>query len=285
MGNGRRRPGEAADVQPLDVDGVRTVAVVTVLWAVAFVALALRKNELDATGNGWWLWTCLAGVGLGLLGLEYTRKRRDAIALALLHEEAADEDDELDAVADDEQLDAAPDEHHADTASAVERIVEIEPSPEAEPATRIVPPADAAVVVRESVTKPIQTAAPQRTRPPLPSPGPAATASSPSLPIPPVTPMPPSRPPVVPQLPVVQPRPQPRPPVVREPQPRPEAPAQRPPVREPQPRPEAPTQRPQPRPPVREPVVREPQPRPEAPAQRPQPRPPVREPVVREPQP
>ncbi|HEY9409688.1 MAG TPA: DUF2530 domain-containing protein [Jiangellaceae bacterium] len=92
MANRRRRTRETPRVEPLDVDGVRTVAIFTVIWAVVFVVLAVRKSALDAAGNGWWLWTCLAGVGLGLLGLEYTRKRRDAIALAELEAEAeADE--------------------------------------------------------------------------------------------------------------------------------------------------------------------------------------------------
>ena len=88
-------------MHPFDVDGVRTVAVGTVLWAAAFVVLALNRASLDEQGLGWWLWTCLAGVGLGLLGLEYTRKRRDAIAQALLDEEAdrPDEPAEWDAAA------------------------------------------------------------------------------------------------------------------------------------------------------------------------------------------
>lgn len=102
MGKGRRRSRgssgvdqrEAVQVSPVDVDGVRTVAVLTVIWAVGFVVLAFRKDSLDANGQGWWLWTCLAGVGLGLLGLEYTRKRRDAIEFAALQAEAADDESE-----------------------------------------------------------------------------------------------------------------------------------------------------------------------------------------------
>lgn len=83
-------------MHPFDVDGVRTVAVGTVLWAAAFGILALNRTSLDEQGLGWWLWTCLAGVGLGLLGLEYTRKRRDAIAQALLDEEADRSDEPAD---------------------------------------------------------------------------------------------------------------------------------------------------------------------------------------------
>nr|WP_281352307.1 DUF2530 domain-containing protein [Phytoactinopolyspora alkaliphila] len=114
MGNGRRRHREAPHVQPMDVDGVRTVSILTVLWAVAFVALAFNRERLDEAGIGWLLWTCLAGVGLGLLGLEYTRKRREAIALSLLEEEAEDDDasnHDDDAQGADDNADVAEDQH------------------------------------------------------------------------------------------------------------------------------------------------------------------------------
>ena len=65
-----------ADVEPLDVDGVRTVEVGTAGFFLAFVALLPFYGRLQDDGNTWWLWTCLAGVGLGLLGLEYCRRRR-----------------------------------------------------------------------------------------------------------------------------------------------------------------------------------------------------------------
>ena len=65
-----------ADVEPLDVDGVRTVAVGTALWALAFVLLLPFYSRLEETHRLWWLWTCLAGFGLGIIGWDYCRRRR-----------------------------------------------------------------------------------------------------------------------------------------------------------------------------------------------------------------
>lgn len=65
-----------ADVDPLDVDGVRTLAVGTVLWAVAFILLIPFSGRLKEDGHLWWLWTCAAGFGLGLIGWDYCRRRR-----------------------------------------------------------------------------------------------------------------------------------------------------------------------------------------------------------------
>jgi hypothetical protein len=70
-----------AEVEPLDVDGVRTVAVGSVLWVVAFVAMLPFVGTLRENGQLPWLWTCIAGFGLGLLGLEYCRRRRNALRL------------------------------------------------------------------------------------------------------------------------------------------------------------------------------------------------------------
>jgi len=65
-----------ADVEPLDVDGVRTVEVGTAIFFLAALALLPFYGRLQDDGNSWWLWMCLAGMGLGLLGLEYCRRRR-----------------------------------------------------------------------------------------------------------------------------------------------------------------------------------------------------------------
>jgi hypothetical protein len=65
-----------ANVDPLDVDGVRTVAVGAGLWLLAFVLLLPFYGRLQVTDRVWWLWTCLAGFGLGVLGWDYCRRRR-----------------------------------------------------------------------------------------------------------------------------------------------------------------------------------------------------------------
>lgn len=64
-----------APVEPLDVDGVQTVAVGVGFWFVAFVVLLPFYGRLQDSGYGWVLWTCLAGFGLGLIGLAHCRSR------------------------------------------------------------------------------------------------------------------------------------------------------------------------------------------------------------------
>jgi hypothetical protein len=72
-----RRAYLVADVEPLDVDGTRTVAVGAGLWLVAFVLLLPFHAQLRAAEREWWLWTCLAGFALGVLGWAYCRRRRN----------------------------------------------------------------------------------------------------------------------------------------------------------------------------------------------------------------
>ena len=66
-----------ADVEPLDVDGVRTVEVGTIAFLIGFVALLPFYGSLADDGRTWWLWTCLAGFGLGVIGWDYCRRRRN----------------------------------------------------------------------------------------------------------------------------------------------------------------------------------------------------------------
>ena len=67
---------DPALLRPLDVDGVGAVAFGTAAWAVALVVALLLRDRLEAAGNGWWVWVCLAGTVLGLIGLPYLVRRR-----------------------------------------------------------------------------------------------------------------------------------------------------------------------------------------------------------------
>lgn len=71
-----------ADIQPVDVDGVGAVLYGTIAWTVALVACLLLRDRLAADGRSWWTWVCLAAALLGLAGLWFVRRRRDAYRAA-----------------------------------------------------------------------------------------------------------------------------------------------------------------------------------------------------------
>ena len=64
-----------SDVEPLDVTGVRTVAVGTALFVVASLVLLASRGWLEEHDREWWLWTAATGACLGLFGVWYCRRR------------------------------------------------------------------------------------------------------------------------------------------------------------------------------------------------------------------
>ena len=54
---------------PLQVDTARVVLAGTALWAVALVVLLLLGDRVDRM----WTWTCVAAIGLAVLGLGVMR--------------------------------------------------------------------------------------------------------------------------------------------------------------------------------------------------------------------
>ena len=77
-----------ADVEPLDLDGVRTMVVGTALWGLGLLLLLPFYGRLRADGHLWWLWTCVAGFGLGLVGWDHCRRRRNARQAGRLEDES-----------------------------------------------------------------------------------------------------------------------------------------------------------------------------------------------------
>jgi hypothetical protein len=67
-----RRP----DPAPLPTDDRKVVLVGLVAWLVALAAMIVAIGPLLESGLGWWLWTAVAGLGLGLVLLVYVVRRR-----------------------------------------------------------------------------------------------------------------------------------------------------------------------------------------------------------------
>ena len=67
------------DPEPLETDDVKIVAGGTALWGVALVALGIARLA-GADVHDWWLAMCACGFVLGLVGVRYCQRRRDAIA-------------------------------------------------------------------------------------------------------------------------------------------------------------------------------------------------------------
>lgn len=71
--------GPPEELSPLEHDGLVPIAMLTAAWAIAAVVLFVLRADLANTDQTWWIWTCVAGFGLGLLGYTFSRRRRDAL--------------------------------------------------------------------------------------------------------------------------------------------------------------------------------------------------------------
>ena len=67
-----RRP----DPVPVKTDDRRAVLVGLVLWVLALIPTLVFLGPIDAGGGGWWLWTVVVGIILGVLGLGYLSLKR-----------------------------------------------------------------------------------------------------------------------------------------------------------------------------------------------------------------
>ncbi|MBP7973416.1 MAG: DUF2530 domain-containing protein [Candidatus Nanopelagicales bacterium] len=68
--------------EPLDVDGVNAAILGTVAFVIAFFVLLLFRSKLAETNGQWWLWVCVTGAGLGLMGIGYGVRRRSVYRAA-----------------------------------------------------------------------------------------------------------------------------------------------------------------------------------------------------------
>ncbi len=72
-----------AEVEPLDLDGVTSVIVGSSVWVLSLVYVLVRHDHLQDTGRGWWTYSVLAGLALGLVGFVYCIRRRSRVRRGL----------------------------------------------------------------------------------------------------------------------------------------------------------------------------------------------------------
>ena len=77
-----REPQERpAPPPPLEANDQLVIQVITAGWAVALVVLLIVRGSLPA-GQRWWVWTCAAGLAMGLFGLWYVPRLKHGRARA-----------------------------------------------------------------------------------------------------------------------------------------------------------------------------------------------------------
>jgi hypothetical protein len=73
---------------PLEANDQVVTAVITGAWGVALVVLLVLRDQLPA-GERWWIWTCAAGLAMGLFGLWYVPRMKRARARSAARREKA----------------------------------------------------------------------------------------------------------------------------------------------------------------------------------------------------
>lgn len=66
-----RRP----DPTPVKTDDRKAILIGLALWIFGLAMVIVFLGPLTAAGHAWWLWACVAGLGLGLIALLYTNWR------------------------------------------------------------------------------------------------------------------------------------------------------------------------------------------------------------------
>ncbi len=73
---------------PLEANDQLVAGVGTAAWAVALVVLLILREQIPADER-WWIWTCAAGLAMGLFGLWYVPRLKRSRARAAERREQA----------------------------------------------------------------------------------------------------------------------------------------------------------------------------------------------------
>ena len=64
---------------PLEANDQLVTTVITAGWAIALVVLLVLREQIPP-GQRWWIWTCVAGVVMGLFAMWYVPRLKRARA-------------------------------------------------------------------------------------------------------------------------------------------------------------------------------------------------------------
>ena len=84
-------PGRPTPPPPLEANDQLVTGIITAGWAVALIVLLIVRSSLPA-GARWWLWTCVAGLVMGLFALWYVPRLKRGRSRAAARRAAAQSD-------------------------------------------------------------------------------------------------------------------------------------------------------------------------------------------------
>jgi ABC-type nickel/cobalt efflux system permease component RcnA len=76
-----KETGPRTPPPPLEANDQLVTGVVAAGWAVALIVLLIVRDRLPADAR-WWIWTCVAGLVMGLFGLWYVPRLKRGRARA-----------------------------------------------------------------------------------------------------------------------------------------------------------------------------------------------------------
>jgi hypothetical protein len=76
-----KETGPPAQPPPLEANDQLVTGVVAAGWAVALIVLLIVRDSLPRDAR-WWIWTCVAGLAMGLFGLWYVPRLKRGRARA-----------------------------------------------------------------------------------------------------------------------------------------------------------------------------------------------------------
>ena len=71
--------GGRPKLEPMQINEAKVIWIGIGCWTAAFLIMLPFRATLIDHGHGWWLYTCLAGAGLGMVGLPMVGRRKSVM--------------------------------------------------------------------------------------------------------------------------------------------------------------------------------------------------------------